>query len=141
MRTTHALLVGGFLLGLVACGQASTPNPDSAATALTLKTPSTVSTSGLSAMQWDYQQGFQPTASSRELRVAVSWVGCASGAAPVNPKAVVSVSRENVSLSVWATPPAGNAFDCQGNQRVNLTVPLTEPLGSRTVVQGAATLR
>lgn len=141
MRTTHALLVGGLLLALTACGEASTPSPDSDATASTLATPSTVSTAGLSAMQWDYQQGFQPTAASRELRVVVSWIHCASGAAPVNPKPVVSFSQENVSLSVWATPPAGNAFDCQGNQRVNLTVPLTEPLGSRTVVQGATTLR
>jgi hypothetical protein len=69
------------------------------------------------------------------------WQGCTSGAEVEAPKPEVTYSATQVSLTVWGTPPAGNSFSCQGNPPIELTVPLTEPLGNRSVVQGATELR
>ena len=135
MQTSGALVGCALLIGLTACAPVPQPHvavPGGSPTA----SQSVLSTAGRAATTWEYQPGFAPTASSRELRVLVSWVGCASGATPRDPQSAVTYSPEHVSLTVWAIPPAGNAFDCQGNPRVPLTIPLDEPVGSRDVVPG-----
>jgi hypothetical protein len=66
---------------------------------------------------------------------------CASGTAVDAPKPEVTYSATQVTLTIWGTPPGGNSFSCQANPTIELTVPLTEPLGNRKVVQGATELR
>ena len=138
--TSRALVGCALLVGLTACDPVPDPNVAVFGGSSTAS-PSVLSTAGRAATKWEYQPGFQPTASSRELRVLVSWVGCSSGAAPADPQPSVNYSLEHVSLTVWAIPPAGSAFDCQGNPRVPLTIPLTEPLGSRDVAPGPGDVR
>lgn len=137
-----------LLIGLSGCGQASTfevPAPGGSPTASpsqpSTPSPDVPETGGRAIARWTYQEGFQPTATSRELRVHAAWVGCASGAAPVDPKPVVKYSSKRVSLTVWAIPPEGDAWTCQGNADVQLTIPLSEPVGSRPVVPGPGKAR
>jgi hypothetical protein len=142
MQTARAVVGCALLIGLSACTPTPKPNvvvsggPSTAA-------PSALSTAGRAPAKWEYQPGFQPTASSHELRVLVSWVGCAAGASPTDPQPIVKFSPKQVSLTVWAIPPAGKAFACVGNSRsrVPLTIPLTEPLGPRDVVPGPGHVR
>ena len=140
MQTSRALVGCALLIGLTACAPVPKTNVAVSGGSSTAS-PSVLSTAGRAATKWEYQPGFQPTASSRELPVLVSWVGCASGATPADPQPSVKYSREHVSLTVWAIPPAGSAFECQGNPCVPLTIPLTEPLGSRDVAPGPADVR
>lgn len=49
---------------------------------------------------------------------------------------VVEYGEDTVTLTVWAIPPAGDAFECPGNPPVTVTVTLAEPLGDREVVPG-----
>ena len=143
MPTSRVLLTSALLIGLSACAQVSKPDvaatrssPTASPSLRSTPSPDVSGTAGRALARWTYQEGFQPTATSRELRVVVSWVGCASGAAPVDPQPIVKYSSKQVSVTVRAIPPAGNAFTCQGNLRTELTIPLTEPVGSRVVVPG-----
>ena len=140
MQTSRALVACALLIGLAACAPVPKPNVAVSGGSSTASPP-VLSTAGRAATKWEYQPGFQPTASSLELRVLVSWVGCASGATPADPQPAVTYSPEHVSLTVWAIPPAGSAFNCQGTPGVPLTIPLTEPLGSRDVVPGPGKVR
>lgn len=129
-----------LILGLSACTESASKGAASIADSSTAS-PLVVDTAGLAATTWEYQQGFEPTATSDELRVLVSWAGCASGAAPTDPRPAVRYSREHVSLTVWASPPEGTYFTCQGNAPAEVTVPLSEPLGARDVVPGPSKAR
>lgn len=140
MQTSRALVGCALLIGLTACAPEPKPNVTVSGGSSTAS-PSALNTAGRAATKWEYQPGFQPTASSRELRVLVSWVHCASGATPADPQPSVKYSLEHVALTVWAIPPAGSAFECQGTPGVPLTIPLDEPLGSRDVVPGPGKVR
>jgi len=140
MPSTRALVGCVLLIGLTACAPQPKPNVTVSGGSSTASPPAQ-STAGRAATKWEYQPGFEPTASSRELRVLVFWVGCASGAIPADPQSAVTYSPEHVALAVWAIPPAGRAFDCQGPPRLPLTIPLEEPLGSRDVVPGPGKVR
>jgi len=140
LQTARALVGCALLIGLTACTGVPKPNVAGSGASSTAS-PSTLSTADRAATKWEYQPGFQPAASSRELRVLVSWAGCASGATPAESQPSVKYSLEHVSLTVWAIPPAGSAFRCQSNPRVPLTIPLTEPLGSRDVAPGPGDVR
>jgi len=140
MQTSRALVGCALLIGLTAC--TSVPKPSVAVSGgSSTASPSALNTAGRAATKWEYQPGFQPTASSRELHVLVSWVDCASGATPADPQPAVTYSPEHVSLTVWAIPPAGSAFNCQSNPLEPLMIALTEPLGSRDVVPGPGKVR
>jgi hypothetical protein len=140
MQTSRALVGCALLIGLTACAPEPKPNAAVAGGSSTAS-PSALSTARRAATKWEYQPGFEPTASSRELRVLVWWVGCSSGATPADPQPAVTYSLEHVALTVWAIPPAGSAFDCQGPPGLPLTIPLDEPLGSRDVVPGPGKVR
>ena len=123
------------LSGCAAQGGGGTPGAASSTGA------SPVNTAGRGAAMWAFSKGFTPTPAATVLKVEVSWRGCAGGAPVKDPQPVVSYSTSQVTLTVWGVPPDGNAFNCQGNPTTTLTVPLTEQLGDRTVVQGATTFR
>jgi len=137
MRTRHALWTVAVVLLVTSCSSTGVKS----STMTSSSEPSVVDTTGLAAMHWEYRQGFQPAAATRELELNVHWVGCASGVAPVDPKPVVRLTPDHVYISVWAVPPAGRAFNCQSNKAVDISVSLSETLGSRDVAQGEATLR
>jgi hypothetical protein len=99
-------------------------------------TPTPVNTTGRAAAWWALSQGFVASPGSTSLTVDVRWIPCASGVAVEDPKPVVTYSATRVSLSVWGIPPSGDFFSCQGNKITTIEVPLSEPLGDRTVVEG-----
>jgi hypothetical protein len=148
MRTTsRVLLAGALLIGLSACAQPTGPEGSGTKSSQTVSAAESrpshdaPETTGRAMARWTYEEGFKPTATSWELRVRAMWVGCASGAAPVDPQPVVGYSSNEVSVAVWAIPPVGEAFTCQGNSSVKLRIPLKEPLGSRDVVPGPGQVR
>ena len=103
--------------------------------------PSTLDTTGYAGVAWHFQPGFEPSKTTEELYVAAFWRGCANGVAPVNPRPVVSYSRGTVTLGIWAVPPTGLSFNCPGGKEVDMTIPLSEPVGPRVVLHDVGPLR
>jgi hypothetical protein len=99
-------------------------------------TPAPVSTVGRVPAEWFFSPGSTPSPGATSLTVVVRWRQCASGVAVQDPRPVVSYSQTHVLLSVWGIQP-GNGGRCQSTMPTTIEVPLTEPLGNRTVTEGA----
>lgn len=116
------LAAGALLLAVAACTDApSDPEPEGDAEA----TSTEVNTEGRKVAQWEFA-GAEPGPDDREFDVQVAWIECTSGAKPEDPQPAVEYGEDTFTLTVWAIPPEGNDFTCQGNPPVNVTVTLTE---------------
>jgi hypothetical protein len=134
MTTKRLTLVAvALLLTLGACTDAPSDPPPAGDAGVT--PTAEVDTEGRKVAQWQFA-GQEPGPDDREFDVQVAWIACASGAKAEDPQPVVEYGEDTVTLTVWAIPPEGNAFECPGNPPVTVTVTLTEPLGDREVVPG-----
>ncbi len=131
MRSVASICLSTVVGASLLAGCTSTPSNDGATS------PTPFDTAGRAAAAWTLSVGASPSPDSRSVEVDVHWVPCASGVAVADPRPVLSYSDTTVALTVWGTPPAGTDFDCQGNKVTTIEVPLGEPLGDRTLVQGA----
>lgn len=136
-RRVRAAAALGSVAAVLACVAALVvavrPTPEPAPVA-----PTPVDTTGRAAAYWEFPDGSRPSPEASALFVEVRWVGCASGAAVKDPQPVISYTDTSVALAVWGIPPVGSEFNCPGNPRTTIVVPLREPLGDRIVVPGAA---
>jgi hypothetical protein len=123
----------------------ATQAPSSTTTRATTRAPSPsvtlvpmpLSTRGRAVAGWTYAPGFTPSPEATSLVLNVAWDGCAGASAVKNPRAVVSYSASHVTLTVWGDV---NSARCSApNPVTTVEVVLSEPLGTRTVVSGAAT--
>lgn len=118
-----------------ACLLVSSCSSDSAEPQSAASPDPTFDVSGREVAQWKLAPG-ELTPSDQEVDVLISWVTCTSAAKPRDPQAVLQYGEQDVTLTVWAVPPEGNAFECPANPWVPVTVQLDQPLGDRAIVPG-----
>jgi hypothetical protein len=80
--------------------------------------------------------GPQPAAADTKITVEAAWRDCTGGSEPEDPQPAVAYFEDTISVTIWAIPPAGKNFTCQGNPSIPVTIDLSEPVGHRTIVQG-----
>lgn len=100
--------------------------------------PLTISTpDGLNTVNWALDPSHEaPGPGSTDIHLMVTERECVGGIEIgdrlVGPE--IHYTAEEVRIGFAATPPPGDAFDCQGNPTTPLVVDLGEPLGDRSVV-------
>lgn len=117
-RTVRAL-TGVALLVLAACGTGTdvgTETDDDPAT-------------------WELRQDV--TESNRSLDIGVTRLGCAGGVTGEVLQPRVTYEAERIIIEIDVAPIGDGAQDCQGNDVVPVTVTLDEPVGERSLVDGA----
>jgi hypothetical protein len=135
MQTRIALCGVCLLMALAAC---SGGNSGEAADGATASPTPTFDVEGRKPVAWKLV-GPKPAPSDTEIEVVAAWIECTSGSEPEDPLPAVAYDETTISVTIWAALPSGNAFDCQGNPSVTVTVDLTEAVGDRTIVQGPET--
>lgn len=91
---------------------------------------------GVSTATWQLAPLESVSSESRELNVAVTRLGCASGktGSVLTPQLEYELDRILIRTDVVALD---GAYDCQGNDTVSLTIALDEPVGERQLVDAA----
>ncbi len=90
-----------------------------------------------SAATWTLADPGGIDAESTTLELVVTRLECSGGKTGDLLDPWVVYEEERVIVQVDAVPLTGDAYDCQGNDAVNVTVQLDEPLGTRPLVDGA----
>jgi hypothetical protein len=88
------------------------------------------------AATWTVAPNQEIDASTSELRLLVSRLGCNSGVTGEVQKPDVRVDDEQVVLTFAVEPDEPSSATCQGNDQVPYDVVLPEPLGDRSLVDG-----
>ncbi|MFZ4718156.1 MAG: hypothetical protein ACOYMR_01945 [Ilumatobacteraceae bacterium] len=103
----------------------------------TTRPPATTITADRATAVWTWEAYSVPGPDDTELQLLVTRLSCSSGVTgEVLPADVVETADE-VIITAWVKPlPAGD-YECPGNDAVPYTVTLSEPLGGRSVVDGA----
>ncbi|QTV79195.1 hypothetical protein [Microbacterium sp. NIBRBAC000506063] len=86
---------------------------------------------------WELRDAASVTASTTELEVLVTRLGCANGETGDVHVPQVSYENDRVIVRIDVEPLPSGAYNCQGNDAVPVTVSLSEPLGDRLLVDGA----
>lgn len=90
-----------------------------------------------STATWELAHPDQVASDSTSLVLAVTQQECSGGRTGELMAPVVSASVDDVVIRVDAVPLPAGAYDCQGNDAVEVTVTLTEPVGIRHLVDAA----
>lgn len=77
------------------------------------------------------------SAESRTLDIGVTRLGCAGGVTGDVHEPQVSYEEDRIVVEVDVAPLGDDAYDCQGNDVVPMTVELDEAVGERSLVDGA----
>ncbi len=116
-----AALVAALATGCGAVGEAEGESPGPAGDAAT----------------WELLEPTGVSPESTNLRLGVTRLGCASGVTGEVLTPVVSYEQDRVVVVASVAPFTAGAADCQGNDVVPVDLVLTEPVGERTLVDGA----
>lgn len=126
MRSTRtaltAVLLASAAFSLAACQQMSAP-----------------ASSGEPAT-WHLADPTAVTADSEQIDIEVTRLGCASGTTGEVLEPQVTYEAEQILIRVDVAPVGGGPQSCPGNDAVRISVALTEPLGSRALVDGGCAL-
>lgn len=101
--------------------------------------PEVVLPPGISRAEWRLDAAFPPPAiGDRAIHVLITEQACANGKPPVGRvlPPLVTPSQTAMTIAILVTNIPGGA-DCPGNPEFGLTVDLPEPLGGRTLLDGA----
>ena len=94
---------------------------------------------GVSRAEWRLDAAFpKPAAGDRQIHVLINERACASGQSPegrVLPP-IIAPSQTAMTIAILVTNRPGGQ-DCPGNPDFALTIDLPEPLGGRTLLDGA----
>lgn len=133
-RFTAVLSIVFASICLVGCDASGGQEPE--ATASTSADPAATTTSNGETATWELVDD-DITAASTEVRIGVTRLGCADGETGEVLPAEVTYSETQVIVraDVVALPPG--AYTCPGNDVVEVTVVLSEPLGDRELVDAA----
>lgn len=74
---------------------------------------------------------------STNFRVEVTRLECASGVTGTLLDPVVVYEPDQIIIQIDAEPREAAVATCQGNNSVPVTIELTEPIGQRTLIDGA----
>lgn len=90
------------------------------------------------AATWTLADSERVTATSTTVTIEVTRAECSSGVTGAIAQAVVSLGIDDIIIRVDAEPLPGNEpQNCQGNDSVQMTVSLHEPIGDRALVDAA----
>ncbi len=99
-------------------------------------TPGTVEAG--EAATWDIDPDAPPQPDAASFPVLVTRVACNSGETGEVFRPRIEEAQGTVVVTFAVAPqPVGGSYDCQGNKPVRTEVQLAEPVGDRTVVDGA----
>jgi hypothetical protein len=101
--------------------------------------PEIVPPAGVNRAEWRLDPGFPPPAAGdRQIHVLINELACASGRSPegrVLPP-IIAPSETAITIAILVTSRPGGQ-DCPGNPDFAMTVQLPDPLGGRTLLDGA----
>ena len=132
-----AFAMGGCAVADTSGPVASTSTPDPAAPSALSPSPSTGVDAPGDAATWTLVDPAAISAAITDVRVAVTRLGCSSGKTGELRVPRVSYDADEVVIEVDAEPLGAGAFECPGNDAVEVVVTLTEALGDRSLVDGA----
>ena len=90
------------------------------------------------AATWTLVDSERVTATSTTVTIEVTRAECSSGVTGAIAQPVVSLGIDDIIIRVDAEPLPGNEpQNCQGNDSVQMTVSLHEPIGDRALVDAA----
>ena len=90
---------------------------------------------------WELADPAAVTASSRQVTLAVTRLGCASGYTGKVLQPKVTYEPERIVIQADVERLAGDGVQtCQGNPAVRITLGLSEPIGERQLVDGMCLL-
>ena len=90
------------------------------------------------AATWTLADSERVTATSTTVTIEVTRAECSSGVTGAIAQPVVSLGIDDIIIRVDAEPLPGNEpQNCQGNDSVQMTVSLHEPIGDRALVDAA----
>lgn len=131
VKTSIVLSAAIVLLALTAC----TGNSQQAVDPPVASSAPTVDVEGRKPVAWKLA-GPKPAPDETRIEVQAAWIACTSGSRPEDPQPAVTYAETTISVTIWAIPPSGNAFTCQGNPSSTVIVKLDEPVGDRRIIQG-----
>lgn len=109
-----------------------------AVTAAVLVYGCSVDTSGAATATWEVADPSSIDAGTVELTLAVTRLGCASGQTGIVREPTIIYEPHRVLIRAGVEPlPRGEGFNCQSNDAVDIVVRLDQPVGTRSLVDGA----
>lgn len=98
-----------------------------------------VTAEGYGNAHWILDRNAAPDPESDTIAIEIMEQSCAGGQAPIGREVlpVITEAGDALSITVFVEPVVGGA-DCQGNPWHPITVTLNDPLGQRTLFDGAA---
>jgi hypothetical protein len=120
-------------IALSGCAATPSSEPSPAAAVAPSETPMPTG----APATWQLIDGSTVTPDSTVLEVQVTRLDCANGVTGELLSPVVTYEPAQVTIRVDAKPNGLQAANCQGNDAVPLTVTLSEPIGQRTLIDGA----
>lgn len=129
-------MLSALLLGVCLVGCTGGADPEPEATASTPPDPPATTTADGETATWELVSD-DITAESTEVRIGVTRLSCANGETGevLPPEVTYSETQVIVRADVVALPPG--AYNCPGNDVVEVTVVLSEPVGERALVDAA----
>ncbi|MDF2508793.1 MAG: hypothetical protein K0Q52_2652 [Microbacterium sp.] len=135
MRDRQRAVLGlTFIAAMALSGCAAAPAAEPSATAATAS--ETPVPTGAPAT-WQLIDESSVTPESTALEVQVTRLDCANGVTGELLSPAITYEAEQVTIRIDAEPNGLEAANCQGNDAVPVTVTLSEPIGQRTLIDGA----
>ncbi|NJI59571.1 hypothetical protein HCX50_09050 [Microbacterium oxydans] len=135
MRDRQRAMLGlTFIAAIALSGCAATPSSEPSPAAVA--SSDTPVPTGAPAT-WQLTDDSRVTPDSMAFEVQVTRLDCANGVTGEMLSPVITYEAEQVTVRIDAKPNRLEAADCQGNDAIPVTVTLSEPIGQRTLVDGA----
>ena len=140
LRPSLGALAIVTLVLVAACG--STTPSVAPSVAAPSDAPGAAPSGAVNAATWWVGSDLLPLApETTEIKGILVESACASGQSPdgrVNDP-VITYTPQAVTVTFTVKPPPGDAQDCQSNPEFPVTFTLSEPLGTRTLLDGGST--
>lgn len=131
---SHPVIAGIIVLTLsiVGCAGEGAPGPDGPSRSLTAE-----EMIEMSLATWELSSPTAVGADDDSLKIGVSRWGCANGDTGEISDVEIDHGEDQITLRASVEPMYGSAYDCRGNNVVEIDVDLGEPIGDRELVDGA----
>lgn len=86
---------------------------------------------------WEVAPQQQLDASTTEIAVLVTRLGCNSGVTGTVNDPTISITDDDLVITFTVSPGQPEAADCQGNDQVPYLLTLPQPLGEHRLIDGA----
>lgn len=140
MRPLRTPMLVVIMLGLADCSSDGSTSESSSGTVAS-STSAAPSTMGFEVGAWQLDESATPESDSHEVAIAVSRVGCSSGATGQVAQTSVALESDRIVITALWELPSGPVdsdveYSCQLGRAVPVVVQLGEELGKRELVDG-----